>query len=590
MVYRSKHRGKHEAAQKGTHGVTCASYPVSRATLAAAVAVAIAVPAVGAPLASYADESGAQNSTQVTSTAASNAAESEAGGAGSALQLADVVGSAEKEEVVYATLANNGNPQNVYVVNMLEGEAGQSVEDFGAYTSVVNLTDTSQIEQTSDAVLFTMPEGGFTYQGTMPQAVIPWNISIDYKLDGQHIDPQDLAGASGSFELDITTSKNDAVDSSYYDNYLMQITCTLPMDVAQNVKTDQGSIALSGSDTTVSFMVMPGSDGSVSLTADVQNFEMDSISFAAIPFSMTFDMPDTASLVSQFDALVEGADQLNSGAQQVADGVNSVDSATAQVAAGAADVSSGVTQTVQGLQQYQQGLLKSASDSANAANASAEKVAQAQAEYENAFGAYLGAVAVAYHEVAADMPDAQPDEILQIAIKQVNEHSPSIVEPYQKALTNLITVTGTQAGYQASADALEQAANNLGSTDDAQSLLGGMMALQGGAASLSDGATQLAGGTQELASGTQDLSEGTSTFANEVQGIPDAVQAEIDSLMSTYDKSDFVPTSFTSSKNTNVKLVQFVLSSDPIKVSEPEQAEEPEQEQTILDRFLALFS
>lgn len=589
MVYRLQHKGKYES--KGKHEAFCAPHSVLRITLAAVVAVMLAVPGVSAPILSYADEaqgaSGVQGITEAESSDQGTAAN---GGSGEASALADVVGSAEKQEVVYATLATNGSPQNVYVVNVLDGQAGQRVEDFGEYSSIVNLTDTSQIAQTSDSVIFTMPEGSFTYQGNVPEATIPWNISIDYKLDGASIDPEDLAGKSGSFELDISTSENTAVDPSYYENYLMQITCTLPLDVAQNVATDQGSIALSGSDTTVSFMVMPGSDGSVSLTADVQNFEMDGMSFAAIPFSMTFDLPDTDSIVSQFDALVDGANELNSGTQQFADGVIGVNSATKQVASGAAEISSGITQTVQGLQQYQQGLLQSASESSAAADASTEAIDQATTNYENAFSAYVGAIAAAYHQIASSYPSADPSTVLQKAIQQVSEQAPEIANNYQDALSGLTEAAGTKAGYQASAEALKQAANNLGSADNAQSILGGMVALQGGVASLTDGTSQLAGGTQELATGAQELREGTNTFARETQGIPDAVKAEIDNLMSDYDKSDFVPTSFTSSKNSNVKLVQFVLSTEPIKANEPEQTEEPEQEQTLLDRFFALFS
>ena len=97
----------------------------------------------------------------------------------------------------------------------------------------------------------------------------------------------------------------------------------------------------------------------------------------------------------------------------------------------------------------------------------------------------------------------------------------------------------------------------------------------------------MAGGTGDLALGVSDFAQGTQSLAQQTQGIPDAVQAEIDNLMSTYDKSDFEPASFTSSKNTNVTLVQFVMMTDPLKVDEPEVVEE--QEETLLDRFFALF-
>ena len=110
-----------------------------------------------------------------------------------------------------------------------------------------------------------------------------------------------------------------------------------------------------------------------------------------------------------------------------------------------------------------------------------------------------------------------------------------------------------------------------------------------GVQELASGLDQLAGGTGDLSEGTSDLAQGTQTLAQETQGIPDAVQAEIDELMSAYDKSDFEPASFTSSKNTNVTLVQFVMTTDSIKVDEPTAAEEPAREETLLDRFLALF-
>ena len=270
--------------------------------------------------------------------------------------VADVVGSAEKKEVVYTALDNAGANKSTYVVNVLEGTAESTIQDFGTYDQVVNLTDTSELTQLPGSVIFTMPEGEFSYQGSLPDAQIPWNISIKYFLDGQEVAPNEIAGKSGKLELKIETPQNTAVDSRYFENYLMQITCTLPMEKATNIQTDQGSIALSGSDVTVSFMVMPGKNGSVSLDAEVTNFEMPGISFAAIPFSMALDFPDTDNLVAQFDGLIEGTEQIHEGAQDLAEGANELEVAAKQAASGAADIAMGADQMTQGLQQYQQGL------------------------------------------------------------------------------------------------------------------------------------------------------------------------------------------------------------------------------------------
>lgn len=548
------------------------------AVVVALVLLALAVPLTATPVMVNAEEA-SQNSTASQEIA------------GDISAPVDVSGSAEKQEVVYASLNNAGGMNSVYVVNVLKAAAGQTVQDFGTYDQVVNLTDTSTINQLSDSVILTMPESEtasdteFSYQGSVPNAQIPWNISITYLLDGQEISAEDLAGNTGSLELRIETAQNQSVDPRYYENYLMQITCTLPMKNATNVKTDQGSIALSGSDVTVSFMVMPDADGSVSLSADVTNFEMSGISFAAIPFSMALDFPDTDSLVSQFDALIDGTEQLHSGAQDLAAGVSSVDAATKQAATGAANLATGATQMTQGLQQYQQGLRDSAAAAQD--SVSEEDIADARQNYEAALGEYAAAFTVAYEQVMTENTQMTQQEALQAAAQQLAGSSQE--QAMNTALQSLLTVVSTQIASQGAAEALTGAADGLGSVDDASSLLGGSASLGTGAQELASGLDQLAGGTGELASGVGSLTEGTQTLAQETQGIPDKVQAEIDALMATYDKSDFEPASFTSSKNTNVTLVQFVMTTDSIKVAEPEQPEEPEAEETLLDKFFALF-
>lgn len=508
------------------------------------------------------------------------------------LAAADVVGSAEKKEVVYATLDGSGTNKSAYVVNVLEGNAGETVQDFGAYEQVVNLTDTSELTQLSDSVIATLPEGEFSYQGSLSDAQTPWNISVKYFLDGQEISPNEVAGKSGHLEITIQTSQNTSVDPRYFENYLMQITCTLPMENTTEVKTDQGSIALSGSDVTVSFMVMPDKEGNVSLSADVTNFEMSGISFAAIPFSMALDFPNTDSLVAQFDGLIEGTEQLHAGAQDLANGVDEVDSVTKQAASGAAELAAGATQMTQGLQQYQQGLRDSADDAAS--SVSEEEIQQASDDYQQAVGVYTAAFAQAYEGILSQYEGQGipiTDEIKQRALAQAAQNP--VVSDYQanmaNKLENLMTLVAAQGGSQGAAQALTGAAEGLGSLENTSSLLGGSASLGTGVQELASGLDQLAGGTGDLSEGTSDLAQGTQTLAQETQGIPDAVQAEIDELMSAYDKSDFEPASFTSSKNTNVTLVQFVMTTDSIKVDEPMAAEEPAQEETLLDRFLALF-
>lgn len=71
--------------------------------------------------------------------------------------------------------------------------------------------------------------------------------------------------------------------------------------------------------------------------------------------------------------------------------------------------------------------------------------------------------------------------------------------------------------------------------------------------------------------------------------LPDTMKEQISELMADYDFPEFDPVSFMSSQNANVKAVQFVMTTAAIEKPEAPQEEQPEQEQTIWDRFLALF-
>ena len=221
------------------------SYPRIRMALTACLTVALA--AVGAPAAALAaspDLASAPTSTVSASTA-----------------------TYEKSEVVYATLAANGKPEAVYVVNRFDVEAAGTVVDHGDYAAVQNLTNETELARVGDATTFEAEEGALYYQGDAADTTLPWNVSIAYELDGKNVEADQLAGASGDLSIHVTTARNDAVDPAFYDSFMLQITFTLPGAVATEVAGEGATIAQSGEDTTVAFTVLPGQDGDFTLAA-----------------------------------------------------------------------------------------------------------------------------------------------------------------------------------------------------------------------------------------------------------------------------------------------------------------------------------
>ncbi len=545
-----------------------------------------------------------------------------------------------KEEVVYARLSAGGAVDNVYVVNVLKPTAAGSVTDFGSYNAVQNLTDASGIQQNGDAVTVDVAGDSLSYQGDLGAAALPWDVSVAYELDGKRVDAADLGGASGKLRITIATKKNASVDPAFFDNYLLQITVPFASDQAKDVSTEDGQIALAGSNTQVTFTGMPGKDGTYQVEAQVSDFSFAGISFAAVPFSMGIETPDTTELVSGFRQLGDGVGQLKTGADGVASGAGSLASGVGQVAggvnglasgagelaggasgvaSGAQGVASGASGLANGLTIYQNELSAQAAELIGkvdqaAADAAQNAYASASMRYTLAFvGAYTPVYTQMYEE---NLKTMDPETAMQAAMSVASLTAmgdASVVEAQanlKSALTNLVAINAANAGYGASSQSLAGAASGVGSADNAESLLGGAAALASGASELAGGADSLASGTSELASGAnqaasgagqlasgaselssgvQQLASGTSTLYQEVQGMPGKVQQEIDAMMASYDKSNFKPVSFASSKNTNVTLVQFVMSTDPIEAPTQEEPTVEEPEQGIWDRLLALF-
>lgn len=118
----------------------------------------------------------------------------------------------------------------------------------------------------------------------------------------------------------------------------------------------------------------------------------------------------------------------------------------------------------------------------------------------------------------------------------------------------------------------------------------GVKNLAGGYDQVHAGVQSYASGIGELNAGAEGFYQGIRELSGAIAGLPDAIQTEISELTEPYDKSDFVPVSFVSSKNTDVAAVQFVLKTDPIALPQPpEPAAAAPAKLTVWDKLLGLF-
>ena len=210
---------------------------------------------------------------------------------------ADAPAGTGAEEVIYAKLDAAGEPLSAYAVVALNGDAGESVTHYGAYTAVENLTDTSALTYEDGAVTATIPEGGrLYYQGTLESFELPWDIAIGYELDGKSISPAELGGQSGALEMTLSVKPNGNAPGAFADEMMLQITVTLDASLCKNITAEGATVANAGGDKTLAFTVLPGAEAEYTVTADVEDFTMAGLTIAGVNYDIASAMGDTAEI------------------------------------------------------------------------------------------------------------------------------------------------------------------------------------------------------------------------------------------------------------------------------------------------------
>ena len=118
---------------------------------------------------------------------------------------------------------------------------------------------------------------------------------------------------------------------------------------------------------------------------------------------------------------------------------------------------------------------------------------------------------------------------------------------------------------------------------------GGVSDLATGYGEIHSGINGISDGADSLSDGTKELSKGMTMLNDKTKNMPNQVSDMMDELMGDFDTSDYVPTSFVSDKNKNVKAVQFILSTQPIEKEKQETITEPVIKESFWDRLIKLF-
>lgn len=228
----------------------------------------------------------------------------------------------EKEEVIYATLSAGGSVDAVYAVNIF---GSGSIVDYGDYRSVEMLNTTDPIYRDGDRIFFSTGADRVYYKGRLKTTDLPWDIAVQYSLDGKPVEPAALAGQSGALKIEIRIRPGSRC-GSFAEQYALQTALTLDTRFCHNIEAPGATIANVGGKQQISYILLPGKSASWSITADAANFEMDSMAFNGIPLNIDLDVDDkdlmeqVSALQQALEALDDGAADLNGGLSALQDG------------------------------------------------------------------------------------------------------------------------------------------------------------------------------------------------------------------------------------------------------------------------------
>ena len=533
--------------------------------------------------------------------------------------------SAAKEEVIYANLTASGAVTGVYAVNSFSVQAGDTVADHGSYTAVRNMTTSDAVEQSGDTVTVHVAEDGkLYYEGTMDAATaLPWVVKLTYTLDGAEISPDELGGKSGALSIRLQVSRNPDCTGSFFDDYALQVTMSLDTGLARNISAPGATVANVGSKKQLSYILLPGADSDVTVTADVTDFAMDAVSLNGVRLNLNLDLGDM-DLTGMLEQLQSGSVQLDDGANALADGIAQVQAGIDTLNGNSGALTGGSARVRAALTQMQTALngISASTDELNtlldASTQIRDGIARldegaAQLEQQVSFEAYKAilkengldldvvkdgnAKAIQQLQGMVWMMPQLKDVILLLQGSTANiDAMQTYLDTVNGGIAQLhegsSTLNGSygefDAGVRQLAGVLTGMLGNLSVlTDGVNQLAAQYVQLDDGLNAYTDGVAQLKAGVAQLAEGASQLTGGTGELRSSVSGID--MGAQLDGLLNSLSGGGEVQ-SFTSAENTEVGAVQFALQTTAITAPAPAAQPEPAAVTlTFWQKLLKLF-
>lgn len=194
------------------------------------------------------------------------------------------------DETVYANLDYYGVGKELSIVKGVSLNGYTGFSDYGDYSNVINMTSENAPKLDANQVSFASLDSSkkFYYEVTPKSndVELPWAFDLSYKLNGVPAKAENLAGASGMVEINISAKPVKTKSDYLNNNMILMLGTDVDMTKNLSVEAPGAQIQSLGKNTVVLFMAFPGEEKDFTVRIGSDSFESAGVMMAMVPATM----------------------------------------------------------------------------------------------------------------------------------------------------------------------------------------------------------------------------------------------------------------------------------------------------------------
>ncbi len=233
------------------------------------------------------------------------------------------------DEAYYVMLDYYGNPTDASVVKSYALNGAREITDYGSYDSVNNLTDSTPAEHKDDSVIFRFGDSApdhFYFEGKTeaPFRVLPWTLSLSYRLNGVPKEASELAGQKGMVEISVKAVPNPESSAYMRNNWFLSAVSAFNQDDILSLEAPDAQLQTLGNIRIAAFFWLPGEEKEFTLRVGTESFEYDGMTFMMGPVNASGRLKELSDLRKDKEDIEDSWDDLNGAFDEVLDSLDNM--------------------------------------------------------------------------------------------------------------------------------------------------------------------------------------------------------------------------------------------------------------------------